>query len=175
MKFSEIKQFPHANYKVDIDWRFLETWLNQQAQDLDLQLDPPFQRGYKWTEEQKTDYVEYQLRGGFSGRDIFWNCPTWMRGNKKDDALQLVDGKQRLNAVRGFLNGEVTVFDGLTIADLDKLPSTKYHFVFHINNLQSQVEVVDWYLGMNTGGSIHTDEDLRSAYDYKNGLLCGTI
>jgi hypothetical protein len=26
-------------------------------------------------------------------------------------------------------------------------------------------DVVEWYIGINTGGSIHTEEDLKPAYE----------
>ncbi len=172
MKFEDIETFPRATYKVNIFWSYLKEWLNSQGESFDLQLDPPFQRGYKWTDHQKTSYIEYRLRGGFSGKDLFWNCPGWQGSSDKGDPLQLVDGKQRLNAVLEFLDNKVTVFDGVKLSDFDgKIPGMRYDFVFHINNLESQSEVVDWYLGLNTGGSIHTEEDLKSAYVYRRELL----
>ena len=30
----------------------------------------------------------------------------------------------------------------------------------HINNLKTKKEVLTWYLEMNTGGTVHTDDEL---------------
>ena len=117
--------------------------------------------------DQKIAFIEYQLKGGFSGKHIFWNSPNWDSVAKKNDPLQLVDGKQRINAVLDFLDNKIKIFGGYSINDFeDKLKFTEPDFIFHVNNLKTQLDVVNWYLGLNTGGSIHTKEDLKSAYDY---------
>ncbi len=169
MKFSDIKLFPFAAYRVNIPWIGLIGWLEDNNSGIQkLELDPPYQRGYVWSEFQKTAYVEYQLRGGFSGKDVFWNCPTWMHftSGKASNIIELVDGKQRIQAVLDFLNNKVKAF-GIYYAEFeDKLPFVTYDFKFHINNLQTPIEVVEWYIGFNTGGSVHTEKDLQPAYDY---------
>ena len=172
MKFSEIKKFPFASYRINVSWKYLPEWLKLQKEFFNLQLDPPFQRGYKWNMSQKIAFIEYQLKGGFSGKDIFWNSPNWNGNIKENDPLQLVDGKQRINAVLDFLDNKIKIFGGYSINDFeDKLQHIEPDFKFHINNLKSQLDVVNWYLGLNTGGSIHTKEDLKSAYDYYKILI----
>lgn len=176
MKFSEIKKFPFANYSINVSWQFLPSWLKSQAEFFNVQLDPPFQRGYKWNMDQKITFIEYQLKGGFSGKDIFWNSPNWNGHIIKNDVLQLVDGKQRISTVLDFLDNKIKVFNGYSINDFeDKLPYIEPDFKFHVNNLKSQMDVVDWYLGLNTGGSIHTEEDLKPAYNYYKTLKQNNI
>lgn len=171
MRFQDIPQFPFASYRVNIGWDYLETWIESHDNDYyKLDLDPPYQRGYVWTMEQKTAYVEYQLRGGFSGRDIFWNCPNWMgRSEARGSTIEIVDGKQRLSAVREFLAGKVPAF-GLMRSEFEGRQRMDEGFVFHINNLTDPKDVVRWYLGINRGGSIHTDEDLRPALELLESL-----
>jgi hypothetical protein len=165
MRFQDIPQFPFASYRCNIGWGYLEDWLTSHDEYYKLDLDPPYQRGYVWTMEQKTAYIEYQLRGGFSGRDIFWNCPNWMsRGEIKGNKMEIVDGKQRISAVREFLVDEVPAF-GLLRSQFEGSQRLHEGFIFHINNLSDPKDVVEWYLGINRGGSIHTDEDLRPAYE----------
>ena len=158
--FREIPQFPHANYRVNMMWDYIEKWMSEQNVDTN----PAYQRGYVWTEEQKEKYLEYRLRGGMSGKDIYWNSKDWMR-SLTDEVIELVDGKQRLDAVLGFMNNKVKAFGKFKKEFEDKLPAITHDFVFHINNLASKKEVVEWYLGLNRGGSIHTEADLKPAYD----------
>lgn len=167
MDFNNIKQFPHSSYHVDIGWDYLQTWLNETDKDYGLDLDPPYQRGYKWSEYQKSAYIEYNLKGGFSGKDIFWNCAGWNGRSRLQGPMELVDGKQRLNAVLEFMQNRVPVFNGITYSRFTGKPRIyNFRFKFHINSLENRKDVVDWYLGLNTGGSIHTKEDLAPAYEY---------
>jgi hypothetical protein len=167
MKFRDIPKFPFASYTVNIFWNYLERWLENQSEGImKCELDPFYQRGYIWTKKQKIAYVEYQLKGGFSGRDIFWNCPFWLSFHQTENVIQLVDGKQRIDAVLGFLHDKVPAF-GLKYSEFeDKLVGIDPSFIFHVNNLRTEKEVVEWYIGMNTGGSIHTEKDLKPALDY---------
>ena len=166
-KFQDIPQFPFASYRVNISWMFLQDWIksNQESTIYKFTMDPEYQRGYIWTKNQKEKYVEYRLRGGFSGKDIFWNCANWMsrREHRDTDVLELVDGKQRVDAVLGFLNNKIKAFGKYRNEFKDQLHYTQHDFVFHINNLETRKEVVEWYLGLNTGGSVHTPKDLKPA------------
>ena len=171
MKFKDIPKFPFASYVVNIGWDYLPSWLDNHNMDiLRCDMDPFYQRGYIWTKKQKIAYLEYQLKGGFSGRDIFWNCPSWMSFTKTGNVIQLVDGKQRVNAVIEFLNDKIPAF-GIKYSQFeDRIPPMDPSFIFHVNNLKTEREVVEWYIGMNTGGSVHTAKDLKPAFDYLKKL-----
>jgi len=165
-KFKDIPQFPFACYNVCIAWEALPDWLARQNKDImKLEMNPTYQRGYVWTEEQKISFVEYQLKGGFSGRDIFWNCPTWMSFSDPINIIELVDGKQRINAVLDFMDNKIKAFGLYCYEFEDELSSYRPEFIFHVNNLKDRKQILDWYLGMNTGGSIHTEADLKPAYE----------
>jgi uncharacterized protein with ParB-like and HNH nuclease domain len=176
-KIKDIPQFPFAPYRGDTYWNHLQSQLNEHANSkcYDLNLDPDYQRGYVWTMEQKIKYIEYQLQGGTSGKEIYFNCPNWMRWDRynkkygKNPTLELVDGKQRITAILEFLNNKVKAFGkffnefedwntNMTGMGLPRLS-------IHINNLETEEEIVRWYLGMNTGGSIHTEADLKPALE----------
>ena len=168
MKFRDISQMTQAKYSCSIFWEDLQHWIDRQADGIPTDLDPPYQRGYVWTEEQKTAYLEYILKGGISGKDIFWNCPGWMNSFK--GPMELVDGKQRVSAVLDFLNNKVKVFGQYYNEFGDRPGMSEAYFTFHINNLTDRKAVVQWYLDMNTGGSVHTEKDLQPAYDMMKEL-----
>lgn len=164
MKFADIQPFTQpANYKVNIGWSFLEESLQHYAEKTNknfvFDMDPDFQRAHVWTEEQQRRYVEFILRQGQSSRDIYWNCPGWMDGFK--GPMQLVDGKQRVEAARRFMRNDLAIFGGYKLNDFtDKPRFTDAGFVFHINNLKSRTQVLQWYLDLNDGGVIHTKEEI---------------
>lgn len=163
MKFKDIQQFPFARYQTDYEWESLPRVINKFNKENGFDFDPPYQRGYVWTIEQQIAFIEYGLRGGMSGKDIYLNCKGWQKD--WEGIIEVVDGKQRLKAVLDFLDNKFKVFGGFYKDYTDKIRFTT-HFTFHINNLQTQKEVVEWYLGMNTGGTYHTEDDLLIAKKY---------
>ena len=166
MKYSDIPQFTRQSaYRIDVAWAYLEDQLEQFShghRGYVFDMDPDFQRAHVWDEGKQRRYVEYGLRGGISSRDIYWNCPGWMRDFR--GPMQLVDGKQRLEAVRKFMRGELAIFGGHRITDFVGHPPMEARFVFHVNNLNARAEVLRWYLGLNEGGVVHTTEELARVH-----------
>ena len=184
MKFYDIPQFTkNPSHNIHVDWKYLERHLDHwgQAENNDLgpeagvNLDPDFQRAHVWTEAQQRAYVEYILKGGQSGRDIYFNCKGW--GRLYEGPFVLVDGKQRLEAVRKFLRDELTIFHdlvrhpqgyappGIRFSGFsDRIPF-QASFNFHVNDLKARAEVLRWYLEMNTGGTLHTAEEISKVKD----------
>lgn len=163
MKFKNIPRTKRASYSTHVSWGYIEETLDHYSKrDLaHLDLDPDFQRGHVWTIEQKTAYLEFGLMGGTSGKDIYFNCPGWM-GDFRGPFV-LVDGKQRIDAVREFLKNRVPIFGHFFSEFEDKMPpfSGEGCFTFHVNNLETRAEVLQWYLALNTGGTIHTKEEIE--------------
>lgn len=169
-RLRDIPRMSQANYQVDVSWTSVERHLAMFADgNVPLVLDPPYQRGFVWTLEQQIAYLEFQIKGGMGGKDIFWNAPGWHHGEEGD--IELVDGKQRLNAVQGFIANKIPVFGRLLSEFKDQPDPIRHRFKFHVNDLTDPVEVVQWYLDMNTGGSIHTEKDLQPAYAHLAKLL----
>lgn len=159
MNFNNIPQSPHACYSVHVPWIQLNSHLDSLKKDYDLNLDPPFQRAHVWTIDQKERYIEWMLSGGFSGQNVFFNCPGWL--NVSTGNLVLVDGKQRIDAVLGFLNNEVKAF-GFKYNEFDgRLSAVKPFFIFNVNNLETEKEVLKWYIAINTGGTPHKKEEIE--------------
>lgn len=161
MDFEDIRKYTRgASYQITVMWRYLEEQLlNYARPPYPVDLDPDFQRAHVWTEAQQRRYVEFCLRGGASSRDILFNCTGWMADFR--GPFVLVDGKQRLEAVRRFMRDDLAIFDGHRISDFTGyLRDHHACFTFHINDLQTKAEVLQWYLDLNSGGVVHTNEEL---------------
>lgn len=157
-----------ANYYVNVGWRSIERTFESWNEGNPVDLDPDFQRAHVWTRKQQVAFVEYALRDGASGRDIYFNCADnegtiWGH----NAPVVLVDGKQRLEAVRQFLREEFPVFTAISggrgyfaseIAEIDR--TVVLNFIFHVNNLPTRAEVLKWYLEMNAGGTPHSPDEI---------------
>jgi len=171
----DIPHFPHwGGYSIHVSWDYLEYQLDHYKADYNLDMDPDFQRAHVWTRQQQIAFIEFKLRGGLSGKDILFNYPDFQRSSSFTDKMLLVDGKQRLQAVREFLCGNIGIF-----ADLFGKPKfygefdrtvfgiTEVNFIFHINSLLTRKQVLEWYLSLNAGGTPHTSEEITKV----EGLL----
>jgi len=167
MKLSDVENISHANYKVDISWNQLEFMLKEYMKNYNLNLEPDFQRSHVWSTEQQRMYVEWVLRGGMSGKTLYFNCPNW-RINPQG-RMVLVDGLQRLTAVRLFMSNKLPIFGGKFLCDFDGNPDMIVaSFEFKINDLETRREVLKWYLDLNEGGTPHSVMELqmvRTMYD----------
>ena len=67
-KFGDIPQFARdGNYQCDVNISRVPRWIKDMEEDMNLQLNPDFQRGHVWTEEQQIAWLEFFLKGGKSG------------------------------------------------------------------------------------------------------------
>lgn len=170
MKISDIKMLmPCGSYEVNVHLGYIESWLKYAEEEYGLELNPDFQRGNVWTEEQQIKYVEFFLRGGKTANIIYFNCPQFDMGSceriKNADVLpmQCIDGLQRLTALRKFIKGNLKVFGNNTIDDFEdkKMLLRRYDTLkFNVNNMQTKADVIKWYLDFNTGGTIHSEEEI---------------
>lgn len=170
MRFSDIPQLTTpAHYRVNQSWYNMEEALNDYMTRklCPLDINPEFQRGHVWTEEQQRKYVEYKLQGGEGANIISFNCIGWMNSFK--GPFVLVDGKQRLAAVLKFKRNELFIFKGLYYKTegylyrhfSDRLGSLDPDFIFCVNNLKSMKDVYRWYVEMNCGGTPHTEDEIN--------------
>ncbi len=179
MNFSDIPQMTKApNYRVTVSWSELDRHLAHWAErDIAMDLDPDFQRAHVWNEEKQRRYVEYVLRGGSSSRELYFNCRGWM--GSFDGPMLLVDGKQRLEAVRRFMRDELRVFPTFTLRDGWNVETHAGHliseiggrlgydcaFYFNVNDLKTRAQVLQWYIDLNDGGVAHTSEEIAKVRD----------
>lgn len=162
MKWNEIPKFKEFGMTNPIDMGFIYyvKFIKNEIAEYNLQMNPDFQRGHVWTENQQIAYVEFILRGGKSGRDFYFN---W---NHDNDEYVCVDGLQRTTAFERFVNGEIKVF-GQYFSDFgfgreaNGNPLPEYKVRVHQNNLNSRKEILEWYVDMNAGGTPHTNEEIE--------------
>ena len=170
MKFTDIPKLTRSPpYHVNVGLDYLRTWITEHEEELNLQLNPDFQRGHVWTREQQIKYMQFLLRGGNSGREIYFNMPGWM-GDFNGEFV-CVDGLQRLTACLAFINNEVPVF-GTYISEFeDRLRMSNVNLSVHVNNLKTKREVLTWYIEMNESGTIHTKEEINKVKEMLNNCI----
>lgn len=160
-RYQEIPRLPRAYYRVNVQWDGLDNQLHRYKETYDLDLQPDFQRAHVWTREQQIKYVEWILRGGESGRDIFLNCPGW-QSLRRTGQLVLVDGLQRITAALAFLHDEIPVFGNTYCSDFeDTVLASDADFIFHVANLKTRKDILEWYIAINSGGTIHTNGEIE--------------
>ena len=66
-----------------------------------------------------------------------------------------------MTAITRFVNNELRVF-GRLYGEFEGRPRMRQDFIrIHINDLKSRKEVLTWYLEMNSGGTPHSQKELR--------------
>ena len=170
IKYSEIeKLMPLSSYEVNKPLNYIEKWLEDSKEYYGLELNPDFQRGNVWTEEQQIAYIEFILRGGKTANVIYFNCPDFSMGscerisNRDKLPMQCLDGLQRLTAIRKFMNNELPVFGGNYLDDFEdkKIMLRKFNLLkFNVNNLQTRKDILKWYIDYNSAGTYHTKEEI---------------
>lgn len=171
IRYNEIeKLMPNGSYETCVGLGYIDSWLEEMEEDYGLELNPDFQRGNVWNEEQQIAYVEFLIRGGKSANIIYFNCPTFTFGacDRKSDhddlPMQCLDGLQRLTAIRKFLHNELPIFNGNYIDDFeDKKILLRNHDMlkFNVNNLQTRKDILKWYIDYNSAGTYHTKEEIE--------------
>ena len=148
---------PH--YRITMSLGCLEGALARYIIKFDLDLNPDFQRNYVWTLQQQINYVEFIFKNPPTGREIYLNCPGWM--NDLRGQMTIVDGKQRINATVCFLQNKVPIFNGRFFKDFeDGIGMSEPSLFFNINNLNKRKDILQWYIDLNTGGTVHTEDEI---------------
>lgn len=152
--------FPRVTWACEFGFTRLPDTLEKWQQEYGLDLSPDFQRGHVWTDEQRSAFIEYVLSGGPSGRDLYFSAQGWQTLTQKT-AIQIVDGKQRLEAVLRFVTDRLRVRGKLRsewtgVIRLEVGGS----FRFHIAEC-SRPDALRWYLALNSAGTPHTPEEIE--------------
>lgn len=130
--------------------------LVRQFQEGQIDMNPPYQRGLVWTLEQKQKLIDSILWGialpAVYLRDLGHGSLVW---------AEMVDGKQRLNTIAEFLNGDFE-YEGEKFADWPELNrrlflSDNTIAVILVKNTSDE-EVVELYERLNFCGVPHTKE-----------------
>lgn len=162
MKITRFRDIPQltsvgsweCDFNIDTVWDQLQKW---QEETPHLDLNPDFQRGHVWTEEQQIAWMQFILRGGKTSRILYFNHPGWMRDWR--GPFVIVDGKQRVEAVRRFLQNEIPVFGSYRREFTDTLRIMQTLRI-NVNDLRHRSDVLQWYLEFNSGGTPHAKEEI---------------
>jgi len=165
MKYADIiKLTPWGSYRTDMSITSLVDWIKRNEQEKppmsSLQLNPDFQRGHVWNEQQQLEYIEFLLRGGKTNPFLF-NHPGWMRNFRGE--FVLVDGLQRITSIQKFLNNEIAVFGGNHYDDFEdkELICRRIDVQIFVNSLKTRKEVLQWYVELNSAGVAHSTEEIN--------------
>src|SRR4029078_12236381 len=95
-------------------------------------------------------------------RELWFNCPgytgqTVTRGYKD---FVILDGLQRLTAVRRFLRGEVPAFGRCIDEWRDRPDRMVQRFRWNVCELRTRADVLRFYLAFNAGGTPHAAEEI---------------
>jgi hypothetical protein len=157
MKFKDKLSFTsNVNYQVCVKWDSLESHINRDKPYLDI--NPDFQRCHVWTKKQQIEYIEYKIKGGPGGDFIYCNCPGWM--NDFRGPYEVVDGKQRINAVLNFIRNKIKAFGYYYNQFEDRIPHY-LEFIWHVHDLKTRKELLKWYLELNTKGTPHKKSEIE--------------
>lgn len=163
MKWNEIPKFIATEhcYHVNTGIKGYVGWISDEEREMNLQMNPDFQRGHVWNEEQQSLYIEYLLKGGQSGRAFYFNLPTYRDYDNKYKDYVCVDGLQRSTAIQRFINGKLKAFDQYYSDFGSGLVRTEFQIDIYINDLKTKNDVLTWYVQMNEGGTPHTKEEIE--------------
>jgi hypothetical protein len=98
------------------------------------------------------------IRGGQSSKILYFNHPGWT--GSYEGEFVLVDGLQRLTACLKFLRNEIPIFGHFRQEFTGHMPSL-ITIKCNVNKLKTRREVLQWYLELNTGGVVHSDEEIE--------------
>lgn len=159
-KFKDIPKFPRSTYSVNVDVRYVMQTLEDWGKDTTpVILNPEWQRGHVWKKRQQISYLEYFFMGGKTGRDIYFNCSSWMAGF--NTPIYCLDGLQRITAIQRFFDNEIPVF-GTLYRDYEDSPRLiDSTFIFHVLEIESKKELLRIYYDFNAGGTPHNPKELE--------------
>ena len=162
LSFQDIEQFPRSYWYTDCGFDYLEKMLdswNDRDSGSPLILNPEWQRGHVWTEEQQIAFMEYMLKGGTTGRVVYFNCSSWGRGY--NTPVYCLDGLQRITTVLKFMRNELPAF-GHTFKQFDGLLRglANDRFQVHMLNIENKKDLLKVYLDFNSGGTPHNPKEL---------------
>lgn len=131
-----------------------------------MTLDVAFQRNLVWTLEQKQSLILSILQQMPIG--IFYINESFDNPNID---IVLYDGKQRFDAIKGFLYGEFPItinnqdYYWYDLKDDDIATILSTSISINTTNFDSEVDLINYYLLINQSGRSHTKGDIQIALD----------
>lgn len=156
---------PEPRYTLDTLLCDLDFVLKGFAAGWQLELEQEDQHNHGWSLAQQVVFIERLLRGKLSDEErlLRFNCPHWDGECPSDlpHRMQIVDGAQRLAAIRRFLCGEVRAF-GMSVGDFNgtrydirRTDSVSLRLAIHA--LPWRRDLLQFYLDINSGRTPQRD------------------
>lgn len=151
-----------AHYRL----RSLLLYLDEEVEDGYLDLDPDFQRGRVWTIKQQELFMGHLLSGG-TVQPILLSA----YGRTPTSKRVLLDGKQRLGAIRSFVEGcgFAELHDGrrfrlCDVYDADVMMRSILVQLAEValssDPVEARRETLRLYVKLNRGGTPHSDSEI---------------
>ena len=179
----KIKPMHIACSSFDLSLDALEDQLESFEKRYGLQINPDFQRGVVWNEDQQIKFVENLIRGTVSdsAKTILFNAPNYKRAsevklNNLSKDMLCIDGLQRITACLKFIRGDFTIFKKeLGGVGKDYFEDTEFSLMnveikMQIFNLTDKRDVLELYLMINDTGVAHTQDELNRVRDMIEAL-----
>lgn len=166
---------------MDIGLKLNETYVHESWKYISecvkngtILLNPDYQRGPSWTEEQKSSFISHLLMGGFVQPVLINRSED---RNREEDVSEVVDGQQRIRAITDFVYGQISSSiwnrDGKQIKvqwkdfnEIDRRSSRlQLRVMYGDFSLQKRLEL---YLALNSTGTPHSPSDIEKV---RNQLL----
>lgn len=127
---------------------------------------PPWQRPEVWTPLQKRRFVE-GIFLGFGLGCYVTNGMEWLEnGAPAPMAGWLIDGQQRISALRDFVQGDMVIFDDVSYQSLsnpERIRFMKKNFDrFELSYVSDEERLKELYDRLNFGGTAHEDHERAS-------------
>jgi len=125
---------------------------------------PSWQRPEVWSMDKKVRFIEGIFLGLGCGYLVV-NRYEWLDGGRPAPMSGwLIDGQQRVAAIRDFINDEVAIFDGSRFSDIDQRTIRRRFWYasfphFELDYTDNEAILQDLYDRLNFGGVAHTPED----------------
>lgn len=166
---------------IEVSMSYLSKYLDDMNTIMPVELNPDFQRGHIWTQEQQIAYVENMFRGFNTDRNIYFNQYGYheIKENNKHlidhekgvwGRFLCLDGLQRLTAVLAFTKNEFAIFDQQILfqdilsdsrAKRKLLNQSMTNLRFNYFQFKTREEILTFYLALNSGGTPHTQEEIQ--------------
>jgi hypothetical protein len=135
--------------------------------DNDIDMEPEYQRDYVWNEKDKEELISSIFDGVEIGRFVI-KRREWK--NVGDYGYEIVDGKQRLNAICEFFTGKFK-WNGKYFHELNKQDINRFKQVgISVCELRENVtreELLDIFIRINSFGKIMSKEHLDKIKEMK--------
>lgn len=165
--------------KNDVSLGYLQEVVKGWEEDFHFERNPDFQRGHVWTRNQQIAFIESMLKTHNTNVKILINRHGLFHTNfnhtfKYSGKYVVIDGLQRLTAMEAFCNGEFKVFDNrISFQDMKEnrmVNGLSYNIEFYFFEMSSEKEILNYYLGLNSGGTPHSEEEIQRVQEMLNSL-----